>query len=147
MDSMLALRIYRPSLAIGYRIMTVCAPMPAPAAPLLVLLLVLAAASTAHTPPSPRPEATAGGRRAHPFNRSNYLVWHMTDVHIDPWYTVGADATRCYCEDAATCPQSGKGCSTGATANASAQLLGNSEGNCETRGARDTGVWGVLTFS
>ena len=46
--------------------------------------------------------------------------------------TVGADATRCYCEDAATCPQSGKGCGPGATANASAQPLGNSEGNCAT---------------
>ena len=46
--------------------------------------------------------------------------------------TVGADATRCYCEDAAPCPGSGKGCGPGATANASAQPLGNSEGNCAT---------------
>ena len=37
--------------------------------------------------------------------------------------TVGADATRCYCEDAATCPQSGKGCGLGATTNTSAQPL------------------------
>ena len=33
-----------------------------------------------------------------------YLVWHLTDVHVDPWYEVGSDATHCYCETA--------GCST-----------------------------------
>ena len=25
-------------------------------------------------------------------------VWHITDVHIDPYYVPGADATSCYCD-------------------------------------------------
>ena len=30
-------------------------------------------------------------------------VWHLTDVHVDPWYVNNADATSCYCETEATC--------------------------------------------
>eukprot|EP01052_Picozoa_sp_SAG31_P031311 SAG31_NODE_3305_length_4438_cov_5.790505_1_plen_398_part_00 len=61
-----------------------------------------------------------------------YLVWHLTDVHVDPWYTVGSDATRCYCETTAACKVTGSGCANASSANASALPLGNSEGNCAT---------------
>jgi hypothetical protein len=60
-----------------------------------------------------------------------YLVWHLTDVHVDPWYEVGADATHCYCETAAACPRM-KGCVNASSVNASAPALGSSEGNCAT---------------
>jgi len=60
-----------------------------------------------------------------------YLVWHLTDVHVDPWYEVGSDATHCYCETAAACPRM-HGCVNATSANASAPTLGSSEGNCAT---------------
>ena len=33
----------------------------------------------------------------------SFFVWHITDVHVDPWYTVGSDAKSCYCETTAAC--------------------------------------------
>ena len=84
-------------------------------------------------------------------------VWHLTDVHVDPWYVVGADASSCYCEitmpggppELPVCYQAraadgqcmwGDPCnctlshhdSTPNTANGSAGVFGNSEGNCAT---------------
>ena len=84
------------------------------------------ARNDAHSPESDGATVTAS------FNASNYFVWHLTDVHVDPWYTVGADASRCYCEIDATCPQAGANCHVGVESNTSAQPLGNSEGNCAT---------------
>ena len=76
-------------------------------------------------------------------------VWHITDVHIDPWFTPGADATSCYCEitkadgvhrgcDQPTTCSPACNCSLAShggapnTPNGTAGLFGNSEGNCAT---------------
>ena len=37
-------------------------------------------------------------------------VWHLTDVHVDPFYITGSDATKCYCETTASCSMTGQGC-------------------------------------
>ena len=54
--------------------------------------------------------------------------WHFTDVHVDPWYVVGSDTTKCYCETYESCPRMGIGCNI--TGNAG--TFGNSPGNCAT---------------
>ena len=58
-------------------------------------------------------------------------VWHITDVHVDPYYVVGSSASTCYCETASSCPRM-KGCDL--VSNTSdptrAEEWGNSEGNC-----------------
>ena len=41
---------------------------------------------------------------------SSFFVWHITDVHVDPWYVLNADAASCYCETAAACPRMGANC-------------------------------------
>eukprot|EP01050_Picozoa_sp_SAG11_P025722 SAG11_NODE_5903_length_1437_cov_1.684604_1_plen_343_part_10 len=64
--------------------------------------------------------------------------WHITDVHVDPWYTVGAGADGCYCETsapwaAAPCPRMGPHCNVSrANGSTAAAVWGNSEGNCAT---------------
>lgn len=69
---------------------------------------------------------------------SSVFVWHITDVHVDPWYTVGAGADGCYCETAAAwaaapCPRMGPQCnSSRANGSTAAAVWGNSEGNCAT---------------
>eukprot|EP00937_MAST-01D_sp_MAST-1D-sp2_P004275 g4275.t1 len=62
------------------------------------------------------------------------FVWHLTDVHVDPYYVENADARACYCETYASCPRMGAQCASGAAANKStpARPWGNSEGNCAT---------------
>ena len=59
-------------------------------------------------------------------------VWHLTDVHTDPYYIVGSDAARCYCETTASCAVTGAGCVMQPNASLAAPLFGNSEGNCAT---------------
>jgi sphingomyelin phosphodiesterase len=61
-------------------------------------------------------------------------VWHLTDVHVDPYYVPGAKTqSNCYCETKLSCPRMGAKCGM---ANAtdptdfSAGIFGNSEGNC-----------------
>jgi hypothetical protein len=67
-------------------------------------------------------------------NASSFFVWHITDVHVDPWYVEGADAAACYCETTASCPRIGAHCGTSNTSNTStaARPWGSSEGNCAT---------------
>lgn len=66
------------------------------------------------------------------------FVWHITDVHVDPWYTVGSDADGCYCESSAAwapaaCPRMGPSCNMKkANGSTAAAVWGNSEGNCAT---------------
>ena len=60
----------------------------------------------------------------------SFFVWHITDVHVDPWYVPNADASSCYCETAASCPRIGAHCAVGANKTTSALPWGNSEGNC-----------------
>ena len=61
----------------------------------------------------------------------SFFVWHITDVHVDPWYTVGSDAKSCYCETTAKCQVTGARCGmSGLGAPTSALRWGNSEGNC-----------------
>ena len=61
----------------------------------------------------------------------SFFVWHITDVHVDPWYTVGSDAKSCYCETTAKCQVTGAHCGmSGSAAPTSALRWGNSEGNC-----------------
>ena len=61
-------------------------------------------------------------------------VWHLTDVHVDPWYIVGSDATKCYCETTASCSVTGAHCGMANTSSGQvpAAKFGNSEGNCAT---------------
>ena len=69
---------------------------------------------------------------------SSVFAWHITDVHVDPWYTVGAGADGCYCETsaawaAAPCPRMGPHCNVSwANGSTAAAVWGNSEGNCAT---------------
>ncbi len=54
------------------------------------------------------------------------LFWHLTDVHVDPYYVVGSDTKECYCETYESCPRMGTKCNkTG-----DAGMYGNSQGNC-----------------
>lgn len=64
--------------------------------------------------------------------RSSFFVWHITDVHVDPWYTVGSDAGKCYCETTAKCQVTGAHCEMTPGLATSAARWGNSEGNCAT---------------
>ena len=59
-------------------------------------------------------------------------VWHLTDVHVDPFYITGSDATKCYCETTASCSVTGQGCFMAniSTGQVPAAKFGNSEGNC-----------------
>ena len=41
---------------------------------------------------------------------TSFFVWHITDVHVDPWYTVGSNADGCYCETSESCPRMGAHC-------------------------------------
>ena len=79
-------------------------------------------------------------------------VWHITDVHVDPWYVPGADATICYgeitkasgghpgCSQPTTCAPPAGACNCTMThhggipntANGTAGVYGNSEGNSAT---------------
>ena len=60
-------------------------------------------------------------------------VWHLTDVHVDPYYTVAASADTCYCETTEKCQTCGKDCVVGdPSAPTAARPWGNSEGNCAT---------------
>ena len=61
-------------------------------------------------------------------------VWHLTDVHVDPFYITGSDATKCYCETTASCSVTGQGCFMAniSTGQVPAAKFGNSEGNCAT---------------
>ena len=60
-------------------------------------------------------------------------VWHITDVHVDPYYAVGSSAATCHCETEATCARM-KGCELldNQTDPTRAEPWGNSEGNCAT---------------
>jgi hypothetical protein len=60
------------------------------------------------------------------------FVWHLTDVHVDPWYTVDSDAGKCYCETTAKCQVTGSGCNMTPGVVTAAAKWGNSEGNCAT---------------
>lgn len=79
------------------------------------LLFLLAAAAA--------PSAAVGG---------SAFAWHLTDVHVDPWYTVDADAKKCYCETTAKCKVTGAGCDMTPGVVTAAEKWGNSEGNCAT---------------
>ena len=61
-------------------------------------------------------------------------IWHLTDVHVDPWYTTGSDASKCYCETTAKCKVAGDHCEMAAspTLPTAARPYGSSEGNCAT---------------
>jgi len=61
-------------------------------------------------------------------------VWHLTDVHVDPFYIQGSDATKCYCETTASCSSTGDGCymANSSAGQVAAEKFGNSEGNCAT---------------
>ena len=57
---------------------------------------------------------------------SKRKIWHLTDVHVDPWYVTGSDPTHCDCETYQTCPRVGPDCTT----NGNAGPFGNAEANC-----------------
>ena len=59
-------------------------------------------------------------------------MWHITDVHVDPYYIEGSDATSCYCETGASCPRMGNKCELQSNKSLSAGHFGNSEGDCAT---------------
>jgi len=59
----------------------------------------------------------------------SFFVWHITDVHVDPWYTVGSDAKSCYCETTAACQVTGPHCNMTPGVPTAADKWGNSEGN------------------
>jgi hypothetical protein len=63
---------------------------------------------------------------------SSFFVWHITDVHVDPWYTVDSDARKCYCETVNSCPRMGPHCTITNDTASQAEPWGNSEGNCAT---------------
>ncbi len=54
---------------------------------------------------------------------------HITDVHVDPWYTTGSDASKCYCETTAKCQVTGPHCNMTPGVPTAAAKWGNSEGN------------------
>ena len=54
-------------------------------------------------------------------------IWHITDVHVDPWYIEGSDSKNCYCETTKSCPRMDNCDKTG-----DAGKFGHSEGNCAT---------------
>jgi len=59
-------------------------------------------------------------------------IWHLTDVHVDPYYVVGSDAANCYCETYESCARIGKTCGDAHEAALAAPPWGSSEGNCAT---------------
>lgn len=56
-------------------------------------------------------------------------MWHLTDVHVDPYYVVGSDTSDCYCETFESCPRMGKSCAFGKSTHPAGRF-GSSEGNC-----------------
>ena len=63
---------------------------------------------------------------------SSFFVWHITDVHVDPWYTVGSNAVGCFCETGESCPRKGAHCKHEHVHEHQAPPWGSSEGNCAT---------------
>jgi hypothetical protein len=62
-----------------------------------------------------------------------FKTWHVTDVHVDPYYTPLSDAVSCFCETGAACPRMGAGCVVANRSTpTSARQFGSSEGNCAT---------------
>ena len=59
-------------------------------------------------------------------------IWHLTDVHVDPYYVTGSDAARCYCETYESCPRSGSTCNLAPDHTTAAQFWGTGEGDCAT---------------
>ena len=59
-------------------------------------------------------------------------IWHLTDVHVDPYYVVGSDAANCYCETYESCPRIGATCKMSNDPPTAAQYWGTGEGNCAT---------------
>lgn len=59
-------------------------------------------------------------------------VWHLTDVHTDPYYVAGSDASGCFCETTASCGTCGSHCVLQRNATLAALKWGSSEGNCAT---------------
>lgn len=57
--------------------------------------------------------------------------WHLTDTHLDPYYTEGAFVSGCYCETHDACPRMPSDC-TIAPAGAGAGPFGESEADCAT---------------
>ena len=68
--------------------------------PLSTLLLLLA-----------HPRFVSGGE-------GTILAWHITDPHVDPFYTKGTPTEECYCRSHALCPErpSSASCTPAATA-------------------------------
>ena len=68
----------------------------------------------------------------------SWSAWHVTDIHLDPYYVPGGPTFECFCETAHSCPLNcPKSCFVGAKfANGSiippAGIFGNSEANCAT---------------
>eukprot|EP00729_Bicosta_minor_P011268 gene11267-16963_t len=85
--------------------------------PLSTLLLLLA-----------HPRFVSGGE-------GTILAWHITDPHVDPFYTKGTPTEECYCRSHALCPErpSSASCTPAATApDGNNGLFGNAEADCET---------------
>lgn len=74
---------------------------------------------------------------------SSFSILHITDVHIDPYYSVGSIAQGCYCESHDTCPRFGPQCHHTDNPALAAGPFGDSDADCATPSA----LWGsAMTF-
>jgi hypothetical protein len=70
----------------------------------------VASAAVPSTSPSAAVPSAAVPSAAVP-SSSSFTIWHITDVHIDPYYVTGAIANAgCYCELHDTCPRMPESC-------------------------------------
>jgi len=58
-------------------------------------------------------------------------IFHLTDVHVDPYYVTGSLAT-CYCETHETCPRFPPSCGMANATDVAAGPFGDSPNNCAT---------------
>jgi hypothetical protein len=60
------------------------------------------------------------------------FAWHVTDPHIDPFYTAGAPTSNCYCRAHKKCPARPSSASCQAGGSGGAGIFGDAEADCET---------------
>jgi hypothetical protein len=90
-------------------------------------LLVLAAAESAASTTSLSSSANSAAAS------SSFTFWHITDVHVDPYYVTGSIAgSGCYCETHETCPRMPDTCVYTTNASLQAGPFGMPEDSCAT---------------
>ena len=99
----------------------------------LQLLVVMAAATYTRATPAASDTYTAhAAAPAASESDGRILAWHITDPHVDPFYTEGAPTEACYCRSHELCPARPSSASCTPSPSGASGPFGNAEADCET---------------